>query len=137
MKARREWLWLGLGAAAFGLQAWIGRDSALVERVYSRGVFVVFRWAWDYTFGLAPIAWLYAFAVGLAAVFVFRLVRRLGRLRGEPKAAFLKRTGRILLAAAGWAGRLVFFFYALWGFNYGRVGLGRADGPGARAHHRR
>lgn len=128
MKARREWLWLGLGIAAFGLQAGIGRDSALVERVYSRGFFVAFRWVWDYTFGLAPIAWLYVFAAGLAVLYAFRLARRLKRPRREPKAAFIKRAGRVLLAMAGWAGRLVFFFYALWGFNYGRVGLGAQMG---------
>jgi hypothetical protein len=128
MKARRDWLWLGLGAAAFGLQAWLGRDSALVERIYSRGVFVVYRWAWDYTLGLAPIACLYIAAAGLAAVFGFRLARFFGRPRSGRKTAFLKRTGRVLLAAAGWAGRLVFFFYALWGFNYGRLGLSRQMG---------
>ncbi|MDD8027237.1 MAG: DUF3810 domain-containing protein [Acidobacteriota bacterium] len=128
MKARRERLWIILGAAAFGLQALFGRDSALAEKVYSRGLFVAFRWGWDYTFGLAPIPCLYLFTAALALFLGFRWIRHLTRPGNKMRVPALKRAGRFLLAAAGWAGRLVFFFYLLWGFNYNRVGLSKQMG---------
>jgi hypothetical protein len=137
MKARREGLWIVLGTAAFGLATWLGRDSSFIERIYSRGVFVAFRWIWDFTFGWSPLGWLYIFVGGIAVLIGSRLIRRCGRARCGSKAPFLEKLGRVCLAAAGWAGRLVFCFYLLWGFNYGRLGLakqmGLDPGPMTRA----
>jgi hypothetical protein len=128
MNARKEWTWVVLGAAAYGLHVWLGRDSAIAEKIYSRGIFVAFRWGWDYTLGLAPIPWLYVFAASAIVLCVFRLARFISRPKDRKKVPILKRAGRFFLAAAGWAGRLVFFFYLLWGFNYNRVGLAKQMG---------
>jgi hypothetical protein len=67
MRRSRAWLWIFLGLGAFGLHLGLGRDSALVERIYSRGLFIGLRWAWDFTLGLSPVPWLYI-AAGAAAL---------------------------------------------------------------------
>ncbi|HVP90823.1 MAG TPA: DUF3810 domain-containing protein [Terriglobales bacterium] len=141
----RRWVWVILGAGAYGLHLALGKDSALVENVYSRGFFVGLRRLWDLTLGRSPVPLIY---VLLAAV-VLRgvwLVIRLKRSRGvgpegcrpshltpeEYRSDIYvptkvgpvpTRIGRALLIVASWAGALVFLFYALWGFNYNRVGL--------------
>jgi hypothetical protein len=122
-KARRDLFWIVLGAAAVALFVLLGRDSVLTERFYSRGIFVAGRWAWDYSLGLSPIPWLYFVLAAVAIGGVVRLVRFFSRPRRENTTPRRKKIGNALLTAAAWAGKLVFFFYALWGFNYNRVGI--------------
>jgi hypothetical protein len=122
-KARRARLWLVLGTAAVALFVLLGRDSILAERLYSRGIFVAWRWAWDYSLGLSPIPWLYIILAAVATGGVVRLVRFFSRPRREIGTPRRKRIGPILFTTAAWAGKLVFLFYALWGFNYNRVGI--------------
>ena len=52
-----------------------------------------------------------------------KLYGRIRRPRPKASTAPIKTIGRALLRLAAWAGGLVFFFYALWGFNYNRIGL--------------
>jgi hypothetical protein len=146
----RRWLWTFLGAAAFFLHLLLGNDSALVENVYSRGIFVGFRWLWDDTLGFSPVPFLYvllAAALVWGAGIIWKQRRsRVSKLeghghfggRGDTDRSFMSAThapessdrrpstalqkiSRGLLLAAGWAGGLVFFFYLLWGFNYNRI----------------
>jgi len=147
--ARRRF-WIFLGAAAFLLHLLVGKDSVPVEDIYSRGIFVGFRWLWDETLGFSPVPILY---VLLAAILVWpvRLIRKpvgsrilnaeaAGRAgnpgdanraslpeahaAGSPEkrpSLVLPKIARWLLTAASWAAKLVFFFYVFWGFNYNRV----------------
>lgn len=139
MKVRRALLWAALGACAFGLQIGLGPDSALAERFYSRGLFVGFRWIWDRTLGLSPAPWLYVFLAAVLVRLGWGLARRLARRKKAGPSASLplpphgRTLARLLLGAVAWAGRLVFFFYLLWGFNYNRVGVGRQMGLEAAA----
>lgn len=123
MKTRAAWLWIPLGAAAAGLHLALGRDSVLVERFYSRGLFIAWRWIWDMTLGRSPVPWLYVFAAFVLIAGAVKLTRVLVRPRRRIRLPRPEAIGRALLRTAAWAGALVFFFYALWGFNYDRVGL--------------
>lgn len=123
MKPRRAWIWIALGAAAAGLHYGLGRDSFLAEKFYSRGFFIVLRWAWDHTLGLSPVPWLYIFAAAVLLAAVLQLSRVFFRPRPAPRVPMLMKLGRGILWIAGWAGKLVFLFYILWGFNYNRVGI--------------
>jgi hypothetical protein len=141
----RRWAWIFLGAGAYTLHLVFGKDSAIVENFYSRGLFVGLRWLWDRTFGRSPIPLLYVF-LAVAVLWLIRLLFRWKRSRGlgpewrRPsqltpeeyrsdiyvsfkEASVPVRIGRGLFVVAGWAGMLVFFFYVLWGFNYSRIGV--------------
>ncbi len=133
MKARRALLWAALGAAAFGLQLGLGADSALAERYYSRGFFVGLRWAWDHTLGLSPVPLLTIFAAAVLIGLGIGVKKRLARGKPSVRRPRGKALVQGLLGAVTWAGRLVFFFYLLWGFNYNRVAVGRQLGLDAAA----
>jgi hypothetical protein len=123
VKARTAWLWIALGAAAAGLHAALGRDSVFVERFFSRGLFVAWRWIWDSTLGRSPVPWLYIVAASALIASAVKLARVFSRPRKRIRTPGPKGIGRALLRTAARAGALVFLFYVLWGFNYGRVGL--------------
>lgn len=123
MKTRTAGLWVFLGGAAFGLHLWLGNNSVLAEKFYSRGFFVGLRWIWDYTLGLSPIPIIYLMAAAAVIGAAAKILPRLKRPRSAKNGSRFKRVGRFALAAAGWIGALVFFFYVLWGFNYNRIGI--------------
>jgi hypothetical protein len=123
VKPKTAGLWIAAGAAAFGLHLWLGRDSALAEKFYARGFYVGLRWIWDYTLGLSPVPLVDLVFAAAVLWAIARVVRRFARPKPAPAASRLNRLGRLAAAAAGFIGALVFFFYALWGFNYNRIGL--------------
>ena len=123
MKPRTAGLWIFAGAAAFNLHYWLGNDSALVEKYYSRVLFVGLRWIWDNTLGMSPIPIVYCAAAAAVIWAIVKTARRMARQKYPQYESLLKRCGHVVLAAAGWIGALVFFFYALWGFNYNRIGI--------------
>jgi hypothetical protein len=130
----RRWAWVILGAGAYGLHLALGKDSALVENVYSRGVFVGLRWLWDRTIGFSPAPLLYVYLAAAVLWAAWAGLKSRGHVPkvhvpgGEPGRAHTsawKKAGRGLLLIASWAGALVLLFYVLWGFNYNRIGLGK------------
>jgi hypothetical protein len=123
VKPKTAGLWFFSGAAAFGLHLWLGNDSALAEKYYARGIFVGLRWIWDYTLGLSPVPIIDLIAGAAVAGAAVKIVRRSVRPKPARSGTRLGKIGRFGLAAAGWIGALVFFFYILWGFNYNRVGI--------------
>jgi hypothetical protein len=143
VSAGRRWGWVLLGAAAYGLHLAFGKDSAFVEDVYSRGIFVGLRWLWDRTFGFSPLPLIYIIAAVLFLWGIWRTVRghvlrthvlgyaaaqdpgAVSREPGRARSSAWKMAGRGLLLVAGWAGALVLLFYVLWGFNYNRISLER------------
>ena len=114
-------LWIILGAAAYGLHLCLGRDSALAESIYARGIIAGLRWIWDYTLGLSPIPLLYIFFAAMVIRIMAGLIRFIFRPRRRDPSPLLKKIGGLALRTAGWGGGVVFFFYLLWGFNYNRV----------------
>jgi len=142
----RRWAWMFLGAGAYAAHLSLGKDSALVENVFSRGIFIGVRWLWDRTCGLSPIPLLYIFLTAAVLWDIWLLFRwkrsrafrpkwySPGRLSPEEYRSdvyvsskkgpvALTKFGKGLLTVASWAGMFIFFFYTLWGFNYNRVGL--------------
>jgi len=141
----RRWAWVFLGAGAYALHLALGKDSALVENLYSRGLFVGLRWLGDRTLALSPIPLIYVFLAAVALWNIWTLIRwkrsralhpewrRPSQLTPEEYrsdiyvsskgASVPAKIGKGLLLIASWAGTFLFFFYALWGFNYGRVGF--------------
>jgi len=121
--AGRRWLWIGLGAGAFILHLLAGKDSSAVERVYSRGIFVGLRWLWDITLGRSPVPLLYIFLTVAFLRGAWVTVRAGSGKRPRASSSPWAKIKTGILVAASWAGALAFFFYALWGFNYNRIGL--------------
>ena len=81
------------------------------------------RWLWDYTLGLCPIPLIFVFLLGLLFLSAAAIFRFFSKKRGRSASSARAKIGNGALLAASWAGLFVFFFYALWGFNYDRVGL--------------
>jgi hypothetical protein len=135
---RAALFWIFLGLAAWLLFLRLSSAPGFVERFFSRGLFVGFRWAWDFTLGLSPLPLVYI-AVPLLAVFVFRGLA--GWIRGgkpdpyrpRTRPSFLRRAGKGFLRLLALAGGTVFLFYMFWGFNYARTpidtALGLETGP--------
>jgi hypothetical protein len=121
--ARRRWIWIFLGAGAYALHVLLGQDSALVEDIYSRGLFVGIRWVWDFSFGLLPVPLVYVFPAGAVLWIVWTIIRHVLRRGPRSSSSGWKKTGRAVLLAAGWGGFFVAFFYILWGYNYNRVSV--------------
>src|SRR5512135_1510763 len=121
-KAWMRWLWIFLGAGTYLVQQLLGRDSAAVEDLYSRGFFVGYRWVWDHTLGYSPVPLIYVLVAGVVAWIVIRILRHMAAKRtGTP---ILTKIGRAALSLGGVIGFLVFFFCLLWGFTYDRLSLG-------------
>ncbi|MGA2587785.1 MAG: DUF3810 domain-containing protein [Candidatus Aminicenantales bacterium] len=119
---RRE-IWIGLGAGAYAVHLWLGRDSRLAEKFYSRGIYVGIRRIWDNTLGFSPIPLLYVILFAAVVWVSCRIALFFFRKKSDHSLSFPRKIGRALLRVASWIGFLLFFFYILWGFNYNRIGL--------------
>jgi hypothetical protein len=119
---RRE-LWIGLGAGAYAVHLWLGRDSALAEKFYSRGIYAGIRGIWDNTLGFSPIPLLYVILFTAVVWISCRIALSFFRKKPDRSLSFPRKIGRALLRAASWIGFLFFFFYFFWGFNYNRISL--------------
>ncbi len=116
----RTSFWLALGALAYTLHRIFGSNSILMENVYARGIFPVFRTLWDFTFGFSPIPWIYLFLAGLLIWFIIWISRN-----WKERFIWIKSKKRLLavffLGLIETLGIIIFLFYILWGFNYNRI----------------
>lgn len=115
----RRWPWLGisLGLATWIL-LWLLRGNPLfVEVVYSRGLYWLLRYLWDYTLGWLPFPWLYLVLPGL----IWLLIRELRKRKQRGPRSFGLRLRRAALGLAGTVGIVIAWFYLSWGINYLRV----------------
>lgn len=103
---------IGLGAIAVMLHRSL--SSSILEGWYGNGFFRAVRILLDYTFGLLPIP-------GTFVLFIL-LIIFLGRELYTGKFSEW-RIGKFILQVGGTLGWIIFFFYTLWGFNYGRVSV--------------
>lgn len=92
--------------------------AAVIEAVYSRGIFVGLRYAWDFTVSRLPFPLFYLFWLGVVVwlvrtVILFRRARRMQGGVGKPWTGLGVRTLNSVAL-------LVSVFLLAWGFNYGR-----------------
>ncbi len=107
---------MALGAGAVLLRLALGTHPELIEKFYSRGIFLGVRALIDYLIAWFPIPLIYVF-VGLVLALAWRKIRA-WRVEKKPVPFVIKEGVTLLL---GWIGGLAFLFLFLWGFNYGRV----------------
>lgn len=117
-KIDRRYMWMGLGIITLLINALFRANPYFTEVVYSRGIFLVIRWIWDYSLGLVPIPLLYIFV----PLLLFYFIRRWRRGKPHRKARpVINRWGSMLVSVLGLAGITLFLFYFLWGYNYQRL----------------
>ena len=92
--------------------------ATVIEKVYSRGLFVGLRHVWDHTLPLLPVPLFYLFWLGVVVWLVRTIVlfRRGRRMPGGVGKPWTHLGVRILNSVA----LLVSVFLLAWGFNYGR-----------------
>lgn len=117
----RTVFWISLGALAYILHLLVGKNSGMMESLYSRLIFPVFRIIWDFTLGLSPVPLIYPVTAGFLIWGINGLWRRRkGTIPGE-KSSWKQRLAIFYLSLAKTLGAAVFLFYILWGFNYNRI----------------
>lgn len=114
----KRYIWIILALTALLLRVTL--PAAVIEIVYSRGLFLVFRWVWDYTFALLPFPLIAAFWIG---VFYYLGKHAVLFVRQFKRQSWLLSLKSALLSLTAFVSALVFFFLVLWGFNYGRIPL--------------
>ena len=119
----RKIIWIDLGVVAHFLYFFSGRDSQIIENVYSRGIFIGLRWIWDLTLGLLPIPLLYIFLFLLVVWISGKIYRRINKQYNPFPPGWKTRIAYGFLNLLAAAGFIVFWFYFLWGFNYNRISL--------------
>lgn len=114
--------WIGLGLLTL-LLTWLTRlNPGFTELLYSRGLYVMIRWVWDYSLGLLPFPVLYLAITALCIYFFIKLRKALVNYR---RVAWRYRLGSFIYSSLAFAGAALFFFQWLWGFNYNRVSLAK------------
>lgn len=114
MKKRIIWIVLGLMTLVIRYVA----SPIFIEQNYSRGLFLWIRRVIDYTIGWFPIPLLYIFYI----VLIIWAIRQLIKTKWK-KLFTWKGIANWLLSVVAFIGGVLFFFFFLWGFNYGRVPL--------------
>ncbi len=113
----RRYMWIGLGIITLLINALFRANPYFTEVVFSRGIFLLIRWIWDYSFGLIPIPLLYIFT----PLLFFYLIRRWRKGKPHRKTRpVINRLGSLFISILGLLGIALFLFYFLWGFNYNR-----------------
>lgn len=118
IKRNRRWWWIGLGLLTIVLRMLLGNTPSVIETYYSRGLFLILRTIFDYTFGLLPFPMLYALVIGLLFFLAKRFIQF---VKGE--MGWLQKIGQSLLSLVAFLSGLIFLFLFCWGFNYGRIPL--------------
>ena len=113
---KKRWIWIGLGLMTLAIRYIASPD--FIEQVYARGLFLWIRRLFDYGVGWFPIPLLYIFYL----ILIVWAIRSL--LRTDWKKLFTwKGIANWLLSVGAFVGGVLFFFFFLWGFNYGRIPL--------------
>lgn len=111
----RRWIWLFAAALVALVRALLHNNPAFTEVAYTRGLFTLLRWVWDYTFGWFPVPWVYMVPVlGAAWWFFFR--------KKKNRTGWRRLTGPVLSVVA-FACAVYTVFMVSWGFNYQRMPL--------------
>ena len=113
---KKRIIWIVLGSITLLLRYLASPN--FIEHNYSRGLFLWVRRIIDNTIAWFPFPLLYVFYL----VLIIWAIRQL--IKTNWKQLFtLKGIGNWLLSVAAFTGGVLFFFFFLWGFNYGRIPL--------------
>ena len=95
----------------------IGANSVpgIVERIYSRGLFVGVRWMFDILFTWIPLPWVCLVVPAIILYWIFAIRSWWQQPAGKNKWALM------LLGPAAWISGGMGLFLLLWGFNYQRI----------------
>lgn len=112
-----SYIWIVLGVSAVIVNQLMSYAPAIVDKIYFRGVFQMYRLAYDHTLGFLPFPMVY---VGLV-VFIVIAGRIFSRLIEDAKVKKWKSgISRSLIHLSALLSGSLFLFYILWGFNYNR-----------------
>ena len=115
-----KWLWLGV----FALILRYVIPPQYIEAFYSRHVFLWIRGLFDFTLAFVPFPLLFVFYV-VAFYFVFKIIFLLFFKKKIPFRQRFTEGGKKLLNFVGF---MLFSFFLLWGFNYGRPNFAKQIG---------
>jgi len=114
----KRWIWIGLGLITL-LIRYI-TPPELIEQYYSRGIFLGIRSVFDLGFGWFPLPLFYVFYLILIGWGIRELIRTNWR-----KFKSWRGIQNSLFSLTAFIGGIFFFFFFLWGYNYGRIPLVR------------
>lgn len=119
---RIDWrfTWIGLAVLALIVRYILSLNPTFTEIVYTRGVFTLFRYVYDYSLGFLPFPMLYPVLAGLLAWGGWRLWKYTRRPRRRERP-LPNRIGSFLLTTLAVMAILMVAFFVLWGYNYYRV----------------
>lgn len=107
MSTKRH-IWIKLGILVLAVRILFSFFPDMAQTVYQRGLFQVFRVAWDYTFGLLPFPIIYLLFAGLL-IWLWR------KWRMSKKVWSWRKLPLRLLSILAF---VFFWFQVLWGYNY-------------------
>lgn len=116
-KMKTKLAWIGLGLGALVLRYALSSRPEIIELYYSRMFFPAVRYLIDYLLAWFPIPLIYLFLAALA----FFVPRGLARWWRRPYGGRWQKALNGLLGVGAFLGGGLFFFFMLWGYNYGRV----------------
>jgi hypothetical protein len=112
----KRFIWIALGAISLLLRYTL--SPVTIENLYSRGLFLWIRRLIDYGLGWFPFPLLYVFYIGLIAWLIWQIKKT-----NWQSFKTLKGIGNAFISVFAFIGGGLFFFFFLWGFNYGRIPL--------------
>ncbi len=115
----RPMSWIALGLLTLMVKGIFSLAPQLCEKLYSRGLFLVFRWVWDHTLALMPFPLLWLILASLPAYWLLR--RQQKRKHNALRERIPHRGLRALLNALGFVGFASFTFQWMWAFHYQRL----------------
>ncbi len=107
-------IWIALGFMSVCVTIIAGNFPDWVEKWYSRGIYLGFRWGFDWILGWSPVSVLLLQII----ILLFVLYRFFRALRSKSWAG---RFYHFSLSSMAFIGGFVFFFQLFWGYNYKRI----------------
>ncbi|MEL6191052.1 MAG: DUF3810 family protein [Bacteroidota bacterium] len=121
----KRFTWIGLGLFTMFITFLLGLNPTFTEVVYSRGLFALIRWVWDYTLGWIPFPLIYLLLGGLIYWVVSGLIASRKKRSIQP---FRNQMAGYLFSLLAFISGVYMFFQFMWGFNYQRLPVERSMG---------
>ncbi len=109
-----KWIWVLLGGLSLIIRYTLSAPT--IEQYYSRGLFLWIRRIIDTGLGWFPFPLIYLFFFLLIVWLIKSIVQT-----NWSNFFQWNRVGQHLLSITAFLGGVAFFFFFLWGFNYGRI----------------
>ncbi|MEM6764576.1 MAG: DUF3810 domain-containing protein [Bacteroidota bacterium] len=113
----RRFTWIGMGLLTGLITFLLSLNPTFTEVVYSRGVFVLIRWVWDYTIGWIPFPLIYLLLAGLLYWIISGLIASRKTRSIQP---FRNQLAGYVFSFLAFLSAVYVIFQLLWGFNYQR-----------------